>query len=170
MQRASETTPADGSDLMERRCSAPPPPPRFAYHLAWRDRFADEAVPPDVDDNLTFESQPPVMRRVPASQLSLDASRVLASRALKYRAVRVTQRIVDNDKAFRHFCATMQLPPRLAQRHTPTSALSKLPNVGNDRAPACAARRVPKSKALGRSGRLLGWASRCLIAQRLTAK
>ena len=53
---------------------------------------------------------------------------VLASRALKYRAVRVTQRIVDNDKAFRHFCATMQLPSRLAQRHIPTSALSKLPN------------------------------------------
>jgi hypothetical protein len=113
---------------MERRCSALPPAPRFAYHLAWRDRFADEAVPPDVEDSLTFESQPPVMRRVLASQLSLDASRVLASRAWKYRALRVIERIVDNDKAFRHFCATMPLQPRLAQRHTPTSALSKLPN------------------------------------------
>ena len=147
MQRASETTPGDGSDSMERRCSAPPPLSRFAYHRAWRNRFADEAVPPDVDDSLTFESQPPVMRRVPASQLSLDASRALASRALKYRAVRVTQRIVDNDKAFRHFCATMGLAPRLAQRHTPTSALSKLPNARDNR-PANSKR----SAAVGRSG------------------
>jgi hypothetical protein len=92
MQRASETTPADASGSMERRCSAFPPLSRFAYHRAWRDRFPDEAVPPDVGDSLTFESQPPVMRRVPASQLSLDASRVLASRALKYRTVPVTQR------------------------------------------------------------------------------
>jgi hypothetical protein len=52
----------------------------------------------------------------------------LASRAWKYRAVPVTQRTVDNDKVFRHFCTTMGLPPRLAERHTPTSALSKLPN------------------------------------------
>ena len=106
-----------------------PPLPRFAYHRVWRNRFADEAVPPDVDDSLMFESQSPVMCRVPASQLSLDASRGLASRALKYRAIRVTQRIVDNDKAFRHFCATTGWAPRLAQRHMPTSALSKLPNA-----------------------------------------
>jgi len=34
-------------------------------------------------------------------------------------------------------------------------------NVRNDRAPAREARRVPKSDALGSSGRLRGWASSC---------
>ena len=53
----------------------------------------------------------------------------LASRALKYRAVPVAQRIVDNDKVFRHFCTTMGLPSRLPCRKTRASALSKLPNA-----------------------------------------
>jgi hypothetical protein len=57
----------------------------------------------------------------------------LASRALKYRAVPVAQRIVDNDKVFRHLCTTMGWPPRLAQCHSPTSALSKLPNDRHER-------------------------------------
>jgi hypothetical protein len=64
----------------------------------------------------------------------------LASRPLKYRAVPVTQRIVENDKVFRHFCTTMRLPPRLAQGHTPASALSKLPN---DRVQGAAAAATP---------------------------
>ena len=44
------------------------------------------------------------MRRVPASQLSLDASRGLASRALNYRTALVAYQTMENDRAFRHFC------------------------------------------------------------------
>jgi hypothetical protein len=59
---------------------------------------------------------------------------------------------MDNDKGFRHFCTTMGWPPRLAQRHTPTSALSKLPNAAVNRAPAREARREPNGDAVRRSG------------------
>jgi hypothetical protein len=126
---------------------------------AWRNRFADEVVPPDVDDSLMVESQPPVMRRVSASQLSLDASRGLR---VGLEPLHGLGRLITPRKTTGPFAtsATMGLAPRLAHRRTPNCALSKLPNGCVEGAPTSEARREPNSgPAVGRSPRTHGSAA-----------
>ena len=65
--------------------------------------FADDTVPPQIGDGLTFPFRPKMMHRLPASLLLGDTFRAMASRTSTSRIVRVLHRAMNNDGASRHF-------------------------------------------------------------------